>query len=90
MLINDLLNVLSQKLDQNRTVQFFRKKDHLALVKPYLRTVQPSNHKAINEALNDLLIDEEDHEGLKASIDAYDNYDALVGLGCFIEKKNEQ
>lgn len=78
MLLNDLLNVLSQKLDQHRTVQFFRKKDHLALIKPYLRTVQPANHKAINEALNDLLIDEEDSEGLKASIDAYDNYDALV------------
>ena len=78
MLINDLLNVLHQRLDHNRTVSFFRKQDKLALVKQYLRTVQPMNNKAVNEALNDLLIEEEDHEGLQASIDAYDNYDALT------------
>jgi len=78
MLINDLLTVLSQKLDHNRTVQFFRKKDHLDLVKPYLRAAQTLNNKAINEALNDLLIEEEDYEGLQASIDAYDNFDCFA------------
>merc|ERR1711879_769639 len=78
MLINDLLTVLHQKLDHNRTVLFFRKQDKLALVKQYLRTVQPMNNKAVNEALNDLLIEEEDAEGLQASIDAYDSYDALT------------
>ena len=78
MLINDLLTVLSQKLDHNRTVQFFRKKDHLDLVKPYLRAAQTLNNKAINEALNDLLIEEEDYEGLQASIDAYDNVDCFA------------
>ena len=47
-------------------------------MKPYLRSVQSHNNKAINEALNDLLIDEEDYNGLRASIDAFDNFDNIA------------
>ncbi len=50
----------------------------LPLVKPYLRSVQNINNKAINEALNNLLIEEEDYQGLRNSIDAYDNYDNIT------------
>ena len=32
----------------------------------------------MNEALNDLLIDEEDYNGLRASIDAFDNFDNIA------------
>uniref|UniRef100_H2ZKR5 Clathrin heavy chain n=1 Tax=Ciona savignyi TaxID=51511 RepID=H2ZKR5_CIOSA len=78
MLINDLLNVLSPRMDHTRAVAFFRKAQRLALVKPYLRTVQTHNNKAINEALNDLLIEEEDYSGLRNSIDAYDNFDTIA------------
>ena len=46
-------------------------------MKPYLRSVQNLNNKSINEALNNLLIDEEDYQGLRASIDAFDNYDNI-------------
>ena len=49
----------------------------LPLVKPYLRSVQNINNKAINEALNNLLIEEEDYQGLKNSIDAYENFDNI-------------
>ncbi|CAF0843469.1 unnamed protein product [Adineta ricciae] len=49
----------------------------LPLVKPYLRSVQNINNKAINEALNNLLIEEEDYQGLRNSIDAYDNFDNI-------------
>ena len=38
------------------------KVNHLALVKPYLRAVQGNNNKAVNEALADLFIEEEDYE----------------------------
>ncbi|KYN16067.1 Clathrin heavy chain [Trachymyrmex cornetzi] len=38
---------------------------HLQLVKLYLRSVQTLNNKAINEALNGLLIDDEDYQGLR-------------------------
>lgn len=34
--------------------------------------------QAINEALNNLLIDEEDYNGLRASIDAFDNFDNIA------------
>ena len=47
-------------------------------MKPYLRSVQSLNNKAINEALNNLLIDEEDYQGLRTSIDAFDNFDNIA------------
>ncbi|CAF1325325.1 unnamed protein product [Rotaria sordida] len=69
MLINDLLIILSPRLDHTLK--------QLPLVKPYLRSVQNINNKAINEALNNLLIEEEDYQGLKNFIDAYDNFDNI-------------
>nr|KAG5696086.1 hypothetical protein BaRGS_020487 [Batillaria attramentaria] len=74
MLLNDLLMVLTPRLDHTRAVNFFLK---VPLVKPYLRSVQKNNNKAINEALNNLFIEEEDYQSLRASIDAYDNFDNI-------------
>ena len=51
--------------------------NHLELVKPYLRSVQNLNIKAPNEALNDFLITEEDYNGLKTSIDTFENFDSI-------------
>ena len=59
--------------------------NHLQLVKPYLRSVQNLNNKAVNEALNGLLINEEDYNGLKTSIDAFDNFDN-INLAQMLEK----
>uniref|UniRef100_A0A803XN81 Clathrin heavy chain n=1 Tax=Meleagris gallopavo TaxID=9103 RepID=A0A803XN81_MELGA len=78
LLINDLLLVLSPRLDHTRTVNFFSKVNQLLLVKPYLRSVQNHNNKGVNEALNNLLTQEEDYQGLRASIDAYDNFDNIA------------
>lgn len=78
LLINDLLVVLTPRMDHTRAVNFFQKSGHLSLVKQYLRSVQNHNNKAINEALNSLLIDEEDYNGLRASIDAFDNFDNIA------------
>ena len=36
--------------------------DQLKLVKAYLRSVQSHNNKGVNEALNDLLTEEEDYQ----------------------------
>ncbi|PNI90374.1 CLTCL1 isoform 7 [Pan troglodytes] len=77
LLINDLLLVLSPRLDHTWTVSFFSKAGQLPLVKPYLRSVQSHNNKSVNEALNHLLTEEEDYQGLRASIDAYDNFDNI-------------
>ena len=52
--------------------------NHIPLIKPYLRQVQNLNNKSINEALNQLLIDEEDHAGLRASIEQHDNFDNIA------------
>jgi len=78
MMLNDLLLVLAPRMDHTRSVNFFTKVNHLQLVKPYLRSVQNLNNKAVNEALNGLLINEEDYNGLKTSIDAFDNFDNIA------------
>ncbi|XP_041347911.1 clathrin heavy chain 1 isoform X2 [Gigantopelta aegis] len=78
MLVNDLLLVLTPRLDHTRMVNYFIKVNQIPLVKTYLRSVQKNNNKAINEALNNLFIEEEDHQGLRASIDAYDNFDNIT------------
>uniref|UniRef100_A0A8C5CK67 Clathrin heavy chain n=1 Tax=Gadus morhua TaxID=8049 RepID=A0A8C5CK67_GADMO len=85
LLLNDLLAILSPRLDHSRAVTFFSKVDQLKLVKAYLRSVQSHNNKGVNEALNDLLTEEEDFQGLRASIDAYDNFDT-IGLAQRLEK----
>ena len=51
--------------------------NQVPLVKPYLRSVQKNNNKAINEALNNLLIEEEDYQSLRTSIDTNDNFDNI-------------
>jgi clathrin heavy chain len=78
LLLNDMLLVLAPRMDHTRAVNFFTKTNHLQLVKPYLRSVQSLNNKAINEALNGLLIEEEDYQGLRTSIDAFDNFDNIA------------
>ena len=54
-----------------------RKRDHLALVKPYLAQAQTNNLQAVNDAVNELCIEEEDYEALRNSIDLYDNFDQI-------------
>uniref|UniRef100_A0A672LGN0 Clathrin heavy chain n=1 Tax=Sinocyclocheilus grahami TaxID=75366 RepID=A0A672LGN0_SINGR len=85
LLLNDLLIVLSPRLDHTRAVNFFSKVKQLSLVKPYLRSVQNHNNKAVNEALNNLFITEEDYQALRTSIDAYDNFDN-ISLAQSLEK----
>lgn len=47
-------------------------------MKSYLRSVQSLNNKSVNEALNDLLIAEEDYAALRSSIEAFDNFDNIT------------
>jgi clathrin heavy chain len=78
LLLNDLLLILTPRMDHTRAVQFFHKVNQIPLVKPYLRAVQNINNKAVNEALNNLLIEEEDYQGLRTSIDAFDHFDNIA------------
>ena len=57
-------------------------------MKPYLRAAQNHNNKAINEALNTLLIEEEDYQGLRASIDAFNNFDNISLAQRCVRRRN--
>ncbi|CAN6199153.1 unnamed protein product [Urochloa humidicola] len=59
--------------------------DQLHLVKPYMVAVQSNNVSAVNEALNELYVEEEDYERLRESVDTHDNCDK-IGLAQKLEK----
>jgi clathrin heavy chain len=84
-LITDLLQVLTPRIDVNRVVRMFLKSDNIPLIKPFLLSVQNQNKRDVNNALNDLLIEEEDHKTLRDSVNNYDNYDP-VDLAQRLEK----
>ncbi|XP_044980861.1 clathrin heavy chain 1 isoform X1 [Hordeum vulgare subsp. vulgare] len=84
-LINDLLNVLALRLDHTRVIDIMRKAGQLHLVKPYMVAVQSNNVSAVNEALNELYVEEEDYEKLRESVDMHDNFDQ-IGLAQKLEK----
>lgn len=76
-LVTDLLAALTPRIDVNRVVKIFEKSDNIPLIKPFLLNVQGQNKKAVNVAINDLLIEEEDYKTLRDSVENYDNYDAV-------------
>ncbi|OIW02584.1 hypothetical protein TanjilG_24035 [Lupinus angustifolius] len=84
-IINDMLNVLALRLDHTRVVDIMRKAGHIRLVKPYMVAVQSNNVSAVNEALNEIYVEEEDYDRLRESIDLHDNFDQ-IGLAQKIEK----
>lgn len=84
-LLTDLLQVLTPRIDVNRVVRMFEKSDNLPLIKPFLINVQGQNKRAVNDAINDLLIEEEDYKTLRDSVENYDNYEA-VALAQRLEK----
>lgn len=77
-LVNDLLTVLTPRVDHARVVSLVKDLDRLPLIKPYLLSVQKNNVPEVNEAVNSLFIAEEDYEGLKSSLDAHDAYDPIA------------
>ena len=84
-LITDLLQVLTARIDVNRAVRMFEKSDNIPLIKPFLLNVQKQNKSAVNNAINNLLIEEEDYKTLRDSVENYDNYNA-VELASRLEK----
>mgnify|MGYP001175349389 FL=1 len=84
-LLTDLLQSLTPRIDVNRVVRMFEKSDNIPLIKPFLLNVQTQNKRAVNDAINDLLIEEEDYKTLRDSVENYDNYEA-VALAQRLEK----
>jgi clathrin heavy chain len=77
LLLTDLLQALTPRIDVNRVVRMFEKSDNIPIIKPFLLNVQTQNKRTVNNAINDLLIEEEDYKTLKDSVENYDNYDAV-------------
>lgn len=84
-LLTDLLQALTPRIDVNRVVRMFQKSDNIPLIKPFLLNVQTQNKRAVNDAINDLLIEEEDYKQLRDSVEHFDNYEA-VALAQRLEK----
>lgn len=80
-LLNDLLKVVEARVDHSRVVEIMRRAGQLPLVKEYLLGVQKNNLSAVNEAVNELLIEEEDWNALRESTGTYDNFDQLALAG---------
>ena len=77
-LLNDMLKVISSKVDLSTTVAQLQKNSALALAAPFLKSVQSANNYDVNEALNAIFIEEEDPESLQTSILKYSAYDQLT------------
>jgi clathrin heavy chain len=75
--LNRLLKVLTPNLDHSRVVHLLRKAESLALAAPYLKAVQKDNLSAVNDALNELYIEEEDYASLRESLDTFENFEQL-------------
>ncbi|GJE98267.1 clathrin heavy chain [Phanerochaete sordida] len=76
-LLTDLLSVMIPRIDHTRVVKMFRQIDHIPLIRSYLIAVQHLNIEAVNDAYNDLLIEEEDYKTLRDSIDSFDNFNNI-------------
>ncbi|OSD03000.1 clathrin heavy chain [Trametes coccinea BRFM310] len=76
-LLTDLLSVMIPRIDHARVVRMFQQIDHIPLIRSYLIAVQHLNIEAVNEAYNNLLIEEEDYKTLRDSIDSFDNFNNM-------------
>lgn len=63
--INELLKALANKIDLVKCTSVIRKLNIVQLCEPFLKIVQQTNTKEINEALNELYLDNEDYENLR-------------------------
>eukprot|EP00824_Muranothrix_gubernata_P013157 TRINITY_DN2754_c0_g1_i2.p1 TRINITY_DN2754_c0_g1~~TRINITY_DN2754_c0_g1_i2.p1 ORF type:complete len:1581 (-),score=427.08 TRINITY_DN2754_c0_g1_i2:505-4755(-) len=78
LLLNDLLISIANKVDLTKAVSEMRKLGFLILIEQFLRTVQIQNISAVNEALNEIYIENEDHESLRTSVTEFDNFDQIM------------
>jgi len=75
--LTELLNELATKLDHKRVVSMVRQRGQLPLIQRYLKHVQNNDIAMINEALNELYVEEEDYTSLRDSIDTYGTFDQI-------------
>ena len=84
MELNDMLVFLTGRLDHIRVVNQIMRSDNLPLLKAYLANIQQLNVPQINDPINAMWIEEGNHAQLRASVDAFTNFD-MVGLAVKLE-----
>lgn len=79
MRLSKLLSVLQPQLEPTRVVHQLRRTDNLELIVDYVKAVQKQgdNIAAVNEAVNEICVEEEDYEGLRESVTEHDNFDQM-------------
>merc|ERR1719199_760532 len=79
-LFTRLMEVLEENIDHSRVVsQLRRTGDHaLQLGQDYMKSVQKLNLSPVNEALNELYVEDEDYESLRKSIDSFNNFNMIA------------
>eukprot|EP00933_Yihiella_yeosuensis_P029628 TRINITY_DN23254_c0_g4_i1.p1 TRINITY_DN23254_c0_g4~~TRINITY_DN23254_c0_g4_i1.p1 ORF type:complete len:1717 (+),score=465.38 TRINITY_DN23254_c0_g4_i1:179-5329(+) len=78
MQLDSLLTTIAAKVDHARVVQQARKAGQLALIMPFMKSVQQNDTAAINEAINELYVDAEQYEELRQSIEEFGNFDQIA------------
>ncbi len=85
LLLNEILTSIANKLDLTKTVGLLKQTGAVALAQPFLKSVQTYNTQAVNEALNEVYLESDDYESLRASVSEYDKFDQ-VALAAKLEK----
>jgi clathrin heavy chain len=79
-LFTRLMEVMEDTADHSRVVSQLRRTGDWALQlgQPYMKSVQKGNLSQVNEALNELYVDDEDYESLRKSIDSFNNFNMIA------------
>merc|ERR1719396_282131 len=79
-LFTRLMEVLEENIDHSRVVSQLRRTGDWALQlgQQYMKAVQKLNLSPVNEALNELYVEEEDYEALRKSIDSFDSFNMIA------------
>jgi len=80
MLFTRLMEVLEAVIDHSRVVNQLKRTGDWALQlgQKYMQSVQKMNLSPVNEALNELYIEDEDYESLRKSIDSFNNFNMIA------------
>jgi clathrin heavy chain len=78
LLLGELLGDLQNRLEASRVVHKFRQAQHLPLIKSYLLQVQRENSLVVNEAINEILFQEDDFKALRESVTKYTEFDQIA------------
>jgi len=80
LLFTRLMEVMDPLVDHSRVVSQLRRSGDWALHigQGYMKSVQKHDISSVNEALNELYIEDEDYESLRKSIDRFKNFNMIA------------